>query len=119
VPPGLASPEATYLILRVRQTHDLWHVLTGYETDESGEIALQAFTYAQLRVPSALWLGGLGALRQRLGDPDALRRARAAYRRGLATAKLIPFSWEDHWGTPLAALRATLHCPPHEVSHAH
>jgi ubiquinone biosynthesis protein Coq4 len=33
---------------RTRQTHDLWHVLTGLGTDIPGEIALQAFTYEQL-----------------------------------------------------------------------
>ena len=118
-PPGLADPVATYLTLRVRQTHDLWHVLTGYDTDVPGEIELQAFTYGQLGAPSALLLGGLGALRRRRVDPHALTRARAAYRRGLATARLIPFPWEDHWSAPLSALRASLRCPPHEVHDAH
>jgi ubiquinone biosynthesis protein COQ4 len=38
---------------RVRDTHDIWHVLTGYKADESmGEAALAAFSYAQV--------GGLG-----------------------------------------------------------
>jgi len=37
----------------VRDTHDIWHVLTGYKADESlGEAALVAFSYAQV--------GGLG-----------------------------------------------------------
>ena len=38
---------------RTRDVHDIWHVLTGYQADESlGEAALVAFSYAQL--------GGLG-----------------------------------------------------------
>lgn len=38
---------------RVRDTHDIWHVLTGYQADESlGEACLVAFSYAQV--------GGLG-----------------------------------------------------------
>lgn len=38
---------------RVRDTHDIWHVMTGYKADESlGEAALVAFSYAQV--------GGLG-----------------------------------------------------------
>ena len=38
---------------RVRDTHDIWHVLTGYRADESlGEACLVAFSYAQV--------GGLG-----------------------------------------------------------
>ena len=38
---------------RVRDSHDLWHVLTGYQADENlGEACLVAFSYAQV--------GGLG-----------------------------------------------------------
>jgi ubiquinone biosynthesis protein COQ4 len=43
----------TWFGRRVRDTHDIWHVLTGYKADESlGEAALVAFSYAQV--------GGLG-----------------------------------------------------------
>ena len=43
VPP---DPRAAYLAQRMRQTHDIWHVLTGYATDVAGEVQLQAFTLA-------------------------------------------------------------------------
>ena len=48
-PEGIADPRRSYVVQRLRQTHDLWHVVTGCETDPAGEVALQAFTYAQLR----------------------------------------------------------------------
>ena len=44
----------TYVIKRLRQTHDLWHVLTGIDLDVPGELELQAFTLLQMRVPSTL-----------------------------------------------------------------
>ena len=48
----LAHPYA-WFGRRVRDTHDIWHVLTGYKADESlGEACLVAFSYAQV--------GGLG-----------------------------------------------------------
>ncbi|MGN6620750.1 MAG: Coq4 family protein, partial [Sphingomonas sp.] len=48
----LAHPYA-WFGRRVRDTHDIWHVLTGYRADESlGEACLVAFSYAQV--------GGLG-----------------------------------------------------------
>lgn len=48
----LAHPYA-WFGRRVRDTHDIWHVLTGYKADESlGEAALVAFSFAQV--------GGLG-----------------------------------------------------------
>ena len=53
-PSNVANPEFAYLAQRLRQSHDLWHVLTGYSPDEPGEIALQAFTYAQIHAPSFL-----------------------------------------------------------------
>lgn len=34
---------------RLRDQHDLWHTLVGYDRDELGEVCLLAFTYAQTR----------------------------------------------------------------------
>ena len=45
------DPRAAYLAQRLRQTHDIWHVVTGYQADVPGEVLLQAFTFAQLRGP--------------------------------------------------------------------
>lgn len=48
----MAHPYA-WMGRRIRDTHDIWHVLTGYQADESlGEACLVAFSYAQV--------GGLG-----------------------------------------------------------
>jgi len=92
----------------MRQTHDLWHVVTGHNTDYAGEIALQAFTFGQVRAPSTLILsltGTLKGLREKPGLPlDVL----AAFRAGKAAKPLIAFPWEDHWSTPLAEVRAML-----------
>lgn len=62
---------------RVRDTHDIWHVLTGYRADESmGEAALVAFSYAQV--------GGLGwAL---IGAAAALKSIRVTGNRLFAKA---------------------------------
>lgn len=40
------DPDSRWLADRGRDSHDLWHVLTGYGRDEAGEISLLAFTYA-------------------------------------------------------------------------
>ena len=62
---------------RIRDTHDIWHVLTGYKADESmGEAALVAFSYAQV--------GGLGwAL---IGSAAALKSIRVTGSRLFAKA---------------------------------
>ncbi len=115
--PDHIDPRAAYVMLRMRQTHDLWHVLTGYAPDVRGEILLQAFTYAQVHAPSAFLLYFGGALRQRMflrrRDRAALDEALA---RGQATKLLVTFRWEDHWATPVSELRAMLGCPPSSVA---
>jgi ubiquinone biosynthesis protein COQ4 len=107
--PPLADERAAYVMQRIRQTHDLWHVLTGYAPDVRGEVLLQAFTYAQLKSPSALALTVLAALRH--PRPWLWRALGRAYRRGKATRPLATFRWEEHWHRPVAELRRELACP--------
>lgn len=45
--------DGSYLAMRSRQTHDIWHVVTGFGTDGLGETQLQAFSLAQTRIPIA------------------------------------------------------------------
>jgi ubiquinone biosynthesis protein COQ4 len=107
--PDVADARAAYIMQRIRQTHDLWHVLTGYTPDVRGEILLQAFTYAQLRAPSALAITILGVVRH--GSPGIVRDARKAFRRGRATRRLATYRWEERWSTPLDDIRRELACP--------
>ena len=59
----LAHPYA-WFGRRVRDTHDIWHVLTGYKADESmGEAALVAFSYAQVGGLGWAFIGGAAALK--------------------------------------------------------
>jgi ubiquinone biosynthesis protein COQ4 len=109
--PDVADKRAAWIMLRMRQTHDLWHVLTGYTTDVRGEVLLQAFTYAQTGAPSAVLIAALGSLRWLKLRKKHLRELRHAYRRGKATQFLPTFRWEDHWATPVSELRERLTCP--------
>lgn len=52
--------EFKYAILRGFQIHDFLHVLTGYQPDPLGEVALQAFSLAQMRFPyMSMWMSVL------------------------------------------------------------
>ena len=42
--------DSSYLALRMRQTHDIWHTVTGFGTDPVGEIGLQAFQLALQKI---------------------------------------------------------------------
>lgn len=106
-PPGLPSLP-TYVAKRSRQTHDLWHVVTGYGPDVAGEIALQAFTWGVTRMPSAWLLAVFGSIRYALHDPKILRLAVEGARRGRRARFLPTVRWEDHFERPLADVRRDL-----------
>nr|MDQ3297707.1 ubiquinone biosynthesis protein COQ4 [Myxococcota bacterium] len=110
-PPEVSDPTMGYVVQRLRQTHDLWHVVTGHDTDAGSEVALQAFTYAQLRAPSALILALFGTLRGLRLKPGLARDVLSAFRTGLRAEKLAAFPWEDHWATPLDDVRGWLGLP--------
>ena len=110
-PEDVHDERAAYVIQRMRQTHDLWHVVTRCETDPAGEIALQAFSFAQLRAPSSGILATLGTLRALPYSRQVLRDAVRMYRIGLAAERFAVFPWEDHWTTPLVDVRRLLGVP--------
>ncbi len=111
-PENVADPRASYVMKRIRQTHDLWHLLTGHATNPAGEIALQAFTYGQLGAPSSLMIALFGTMRHLSGRRTLPRDVLAAYRAGRRAAPLAAFVWEDHWATPLPELRRLLGVEP-------
>ncbi len=100
-------PEAfAYLHGRMRDTHDLWHAVTGYKGDVRGELALLAFTLAQnWHIGVALIVGT--AIVKGLGD-GATGMIRDGYRRGRTAAWLPPQDWESLLPLPLREVRARL-----------
>ena len=92
--------DVDYLSKRYRETHDLFHVITGYATDEAGEMELQAFVLGNLGVPSAaLVLVFSTALRVRRdgvhGLPAYFARLRAAHGRGRRSRELLSVAWRN------------------------
>jgi ubiquinone biosynthesis protein COQ4 len=79
---------------RIRQTRDLWHVLSDYRTDVAGEIALQAFTFAQMAMLASLLISVAGSLRW-LREPRIARMAIDGYRRGRDAEWLPVLRWES------------------------
>jgi ubiquinone biosynthesis protein COQ4 len=115
-PPAGVDERIAYAVQRIRQTHDLWHVLTGYAPDVRGELLLQAFVFAQIRAPSALALSVLGGLRYGCRRKGFFRELRKAYRRGRATRSLATLRWEEYWAEPVSELRRRLQCPVDTLS---
>jgi ubiquinone biosynthesis protein COQ4 len=110
-PAEVPDPKMAFVIKRLRQTHDLWHVVTGFDTDPASEVALQAFSFAQVGAPSSGVLAALGTLRAMRMAPRFVFDVAWAFRLGRRAEKLAVFPWEDHWSTPLDDVRVMLGLP--------
>jgi ubiquinone biosynthesis protein COQ4 len=108
--PDALPPDLTYLHQRMRDTHDLWHAVTGYQGDVLGETALLAFILAQTGNPGIAVLVTVG-LYKTLGAPAA-SASRAlivnGLRRGRRAAWLPEQAWETMLALPLAEVRQRL-----------
>jgi ubiquinone biosynthesis protein COQ4 len=104
---------------RINVMHDLWHVLTGYGTDELGEAALLAFSHAQIPNRSfPLLLAAavvMGPKSWNLAWPRYLWRA---WRRGRRAALLTAAPYEELLPLPVAEVRRRLRIEPAAIWHA-
>jgi ubiquinone biosynthesis protein Coq4 len=110
--PYIFANDEQYLRFRIRQLHDLVHVLTGFcMTDIPGELGMQAFNAAQTRRPFSLALVGFGLLRivLRPGElPETLKQISRGLAIGYAADQLLAHRFEEHWDKPLAQWRREL-----------
>ena len=95
---------------RLRDMHDLWHVVTGYGRDLLGEGALLAFSFAQTSNPGVGFIVAVAVLKA--GDAGARRVLFAAWRRGRRARWLPGEDWEALLGQPLDAVRRELRLGP-------
>jgi ubiquinone biosynthesis protein COQ4 len=112
-PKPITTPEE-YLTHRLRETHDIVHVLTGFGIDGPGELGLQAFNLAQLRSPLAVLLifgGLLSALQDDKPLEPLLNALARGFELGLKAQCLITFKLEEGWERPLADWRRELGLP--------
>ncbi len=94
---------------RIRDSHDLWHVVTGYGLDSLGEAALVAFSYAQTRSLGWAAIAVGAAIKSRRGPNQPYARAIwEGYRRGCAAAWLPGEDLLAMLPQPLDEVRARL-----------
>ena len=106
----MAHPYA-WMGRRIRDTHDIWHVLTGYQADESlGEAALVAFSYAQVGGLGWAFIGGAAALKSLKVTRGTLfaKAVWEGYRHGRKAKWISGEDYEKLLHEPLDAARARL-----------
>ncbi|NJR75539.1 MAG: hypothetical protein HC773_21750 [Scytonema sp. CRU_2_7] len=104
------------LELRIKQTHDIWHIVTGFGTDEVGEYGLQGFTLAQTHLPVSIAILASGLFHTMLRYPNRMNEVLGVLLRGYDMGvKAKPFlsqKWEEDWEKPLAQWRSKLDVEP-------
>ena len=111
IDPSPISSGRDLIIHRLKETHDIVHVLTGFGIDGPGELGLQAFNLAQNRSPLAVMLI-FGGLLKSLQDDEPLETLLHALSRGfelgLRAECVVSYRLEDGWDRPLQEWREQL-----------
>lgn len=110
---GELDEERRYIAERLRDSHDLFHVVLGCRTDVSGELSVLAFTAAQTGSLGVLTLAGLGWVRSwdrsHPVNAEGRRMIKKAFETGRRARWLPGAPWEMLLDLPLERVRSRLH----------
>ena len=102
---------------RLRDTHDMQHVLTGYSRDALGETCVLAYAYQQSRGFGIQFIAYMGAMEVRRWAPKGapvIGAIREAAARGRASKAIEYYDLLDLLPRPLEEVRDMLDIPPME-----
>lgn len=68
----IANNPFVFLGAHIGETHDIWHVVTGCDTDKPGEVQLEAFYIAQI-APDRLFLALLAKNLLKTAKPQCMK----------------------------------------------
>ncbi len=100
-----------YLNARILQMHDVWHLVAGYETTSSNEIAISSFQLAQFgHNYSSMFLAAvmtISTFKEPRGFIILMQIIAEAWQHGRNTPVMMDIEWEDHWNHSLEEIRDT------------
>ncbi len=103
------TPPLDYVNARVLQSHDLWHIVAGYETTKLHEVAISAFQMAQFgHSYSAMFLAAVltaSAFRQEGAFALLTELTLSAWVHGRRTPPMLGIAWETLWHLPTDEVR--------------
>jgi ubiquinone biosynthesis protein Coq4 len=98
-----------WLLNHLYQTHDVWHVVTGWGNDLAGEVGLGGFYAAQLRSPAffgyMLALIFFNVISRRADLDEVFAALSAGYRAGRAAEPLFGADWDALFPLPVDEVR--------------
>lgn len=107
--------DASYYSMRMRQTHDIWHTVSGYGLTVFGGLGLAGFQFANNRDPlAAILMAGeiLSNITMHRDLNTVLLIFQEGYEAGCQAKPFLAQKWEEAWEKPLADWRAELNVPP-------
>ncbi|MCJ8282033.1 MAG: Coq4 family protein [Rivularia sp. ALOHA_DT_140] len=112
--------DADYVINRVRKTHDLHHILTGFSFDDFGENGVISVTVAQIAYPGFMLIDIISLMLSFFSGKDELgiddeylfNIISAGIKMGRKAKPLFPVKWEEVFERPLEELREELNIQP-------
>ncbi|WP_413744117.1 Coq4 family protein [Synechococcus sp. MIT S9451] len=110
--PRDTSSEALWLTQRIATTHDIHHVIAGFNTEPAGESGVLAITATQIGFPAYVLLNILASFKSVRFQPAELEAISCGIahgnRIGLEAAPLVVQKWEEGWDKPLNEWRQEL-----------
>jgi ubiquinone biosynthesis protein COQ4 len=113
VEPLPANDPGSFVLAHFGETHDIWHLVTGYGMDETGEASLIGFYAAQFgQAPHFALLLGILFLNTAFYRPaDFQQRMEAltvGWRAGKTADSLFGRDWPSLWRRPIRDVRMSL-----------
>jgi ubiquinone biosynthesis protein Coq4 len=107
-----------YLNARILQMHEVWHLVAGYETTSSGEIAISAFQLAQFgHNYSSMFLAAVMAIstfKEPRGFTILMQIINEGWQHGREAPVMMDVDWEEEWSTPIEQLRQKYAVPAYQ-----
>ena len=109
---GQVENDYQYLGAHITETHDIWHIITGCDTNILGEIQLEAFYVAQLHF-TRFWLALLAKnlVKAAIYDIEVSTKYMDAITKGWLMGKqalpLFGIEWNLLWEKPLENVRTS------------
>lgn len=99
-----------YLNARILQMHEVWHLVAGYKTTGTGEIAISSFQLAQFgHNYSSMFLAAvmaIGSYKEPRSFNVLMQVINEGWHHGRQTPWMMDIEWEQEWDNSLEDIRA-------------
>ena len=99
-----------YLNTRILQMHDVWHLVAGYSTSGSHEIAISAFQLAQFGHNYSAMFLAVVMMKSHHFQPRSfsilMQLIMEAWRHGRETPPMMDIVWEQEWNFTIEEIRS-------------